>query len=188
MSARKYLAILGLGASLMLASCASPTPYQPLASASSRQGGYYEQQIDPDYWEVTFAGNSLTSRERVETYLLYRAAELTLQQGNDWFGVVTRDVERNVREEATPSAGFYNPWYGYGWRPRWSYYYGGRGWRSWDPYWGDPFFDTREVERYVATSEIEMHRGRAPEGSRRTFDAREVIARLGPSIERPDSG
>ena len=184
MPGRKFLVALSLGAALALASCASPTPYQPISSASSRQGGYSERRIEPDYWQVTFAGNSLTSRETVETYLLYRAAELTLQQGNDWFDVVTRDVEHNVREETTSSFG-YNPWYGYGWRPRWSYFYRPYGWRAWDPYMGDPFFDTRQVERYVATAEVEMHRGRAPDGARRTFDAREVIARLGPAIARP---
>ena len=33
-----------------------------------------------DRWKVSFSGNSLTDRNTVETYLLYRAAELTDQQ------------------------------------------------------------------------------------------------------------
>lgn len=184
---RRLLGVVGLSAAIALASCASPTPYQPISSASRASGGYFEEQIAPDYWQVTFAGNSLTSRETVEGYLLYRAAELTLQQGNDTFEVVTRDVERDVRETIDRGAR-YDPWWGYShWRPRWSYYNRPGGWRSWDPYWGDPFFDTREVERYVASSEIEMYRGRAPREGRRVFDAREVLDRLGPTIRRPDN-
>lgn len=178
-------AAAGLATVLALTGCASPTPYQPIRSASSSQGGYSEVQIAPDYWRVNFRGNSLTSRETVEGYLLYRAAELTLQQGNDWFEVYSRDVEHTVREEPRRASAFYDPWWGYSyWRPRWSYY-NRLGWRSWDPYWGDPFFDTREVERYEASAEIEMHRGSAPREGRRVFDAREVIDRLGPRIERP---
>jgi hypothetical protein len=181
----KLAAAAGLATVLALAGCASPTPYQPIRSASSSQGGYSETQIDRDYWRVNFRGNSLTSRETVEGYLLYRAAELTLQQGNDWFEVYSRDVEHTVRQEPARS-GFYDPWYGYStWRPRWSYYNRPLGWRSWDPYWGDPFFDTREVERYEATAEIAMHRGSPPRDDRRAFNAREVIDRLGPKIERP---
>jgi hypothetical protein len=183
----KLAAAAGLAATLALAGCASPTPYQPIRSASSSQGGYSEIQIDRDYWRVNFRGNTLTSRERVEGYLLYRAAELTLQQGNDWFEVYTRDVERTVRQEPIRGSAFYNPWYGYSyWRPRWNYYNRPYGWRAWDPYWGDPFFDAREVERYEASAEIAMHRGSPPREGRRVFDAREVIDRLGSQIERPD--
>jgi hypothetical protein len=43
--------------------------------SSSR--GYSEQQIENNRFRVQFAGNSLTDRKTVETYLLYRAAELT---------------------------------------------------------------------------------------------------------------
>lgn len=180
----------GLASALALAACSTATPYQPISSTRSTQGGYFEERIAPDYWRVTFAGNSLTSRETVEGYLLYRAAELTLQQGNDWFEVVGRETERNVRDEIRPSP-LYSPWWGYSsWRPRWSYYYRPMGWRSWDPYWGDPFFydefDRRQIERYVASAEIEMHRGRPGSEQRRVFDARDVISRLESQIKRPE--
>lgn len=182
--------VLGLASALALASCSTATPYQPISSAQSAQGGYFEERIAPDYWRVTFAGNSLTSRETVEGYLLYRAAELTLQQGNDWFEVVGRETERNVREEVRSSP-LYSPWWGYSsWRPRWSYYSRPMGWRSWDPYWGDPFFydgyDRRQIERYVASAEIEMRRGKPANDRARVFDARDVIARLEAQIKRPE--
>src|SRR6185369_14641573 len=148
--------------------------------SSSR--GYSESQIEANRWRVTFAGNSLTSRETVEGYLLFRAAELTTQQGYDWFSIEDRHTDKNVRTYVEPDP-FYRPWYGpsYGfWRPSWRYYgapYGG--WRSWDPFWGDPFWadrvDVRTVEKFEANAEIIMHRGPKPATDPRAFDARAVI-------------
>ena len=174
-----------------LAGCATPTPYQPAVSESRYSYGYRDQRLDADNWRVTFAGNSLTSRETVERYLLYRAAELTVQQGFDWFETTDRKTERHSRYYANPdpfySSGFgYH--YGWGWRPHWRYW-GHRGWVGWDPWVGDPFWSSRvdiqEVSRYEATAEIGMGRGPAPEG-RRVFNAREVMTNLGPTIELPE--
>jgi hypothetical protein len=89
----KFFATTALILATGLSACATPTPYAPAAPTRSATNGYSEQRIEPARWRVNFSGNSLTSRETVETYLLYRAAELTLQQGHDWFSVVTRDTE-----------------------------------------------------------------------------------------------
>ena len=184
--ARRVLAGIGMAASLALAGCATPTPYQPISSPHSAQGGYSEHEIAPNYWSVTFAGNSLTSRETVEGYLLYRAAELTQQQGKDWFQIVNRELEHNVTQE--PVGPTYNPWWGYpGWRPYWRYYYPRYGWRAWDPFWDEPFFDTRQVEHFEATAEIEMYSGTPPADARSAFVARDVISHLEPQIKRPQS-
>src|SRR6478609_6036647 len=106
-----------------LAACATATPYQPYMQGQAASGGYSEARIESDRWRVNFAGNSLTSRETVEGYLLYRAAELTVQQGYDWFAIVQRDTDKSVRTYVDPDP-FYSPWYGpYGyWRPSWRYY------------------------------------------------------------------
>lgn len=70
---------------VMLAACSQATPYQPASSGSAIHGGYSQQLIALNHYRVRFHGNSLTSRETVEAYLLYRAAELTIEQGGDWF-------------------------------------------------------------------------------------------------------
>jgi len=185
------LAGLGIAASLSLAACATPTPYQPVSSASRAQGGYSEVRVAADRWRVTFAGNTLTSRDRVEGYLLYRAAELTKEQGYDWFQIVDRETEHRVERRVEPDT-FYHPWYGSAyiyWQPYWRYYGRSYGWRTWYPYWGDPFWanrvDERTIERFEATAEIVMHRGIKPDGNGKTFDARDVLDNLGPKIERP---
>src|SRR5512139_1039024 len=138
--------ILTIG--LMVSACATPTAYQPLDPRDRASGGYSEQRIESNRFRVVFRGNSMTSRETVETYLLYRAAELTLANGYDWFVMADRDTERHSNTYVDRPFGA-GRW-GY-WGPRWSYYGHGFGWRSWDPYWGDPFWgdtlDVRTVER-----------------------------------------
>ena len=37
----------------------------------------------------------MTSRETVETYLLYRAAQLTVERGFDWFEMADRNTEKH---------------------------------------------------------------------------------------------
>lgn len=175
-----------------LAACATATPYQPAPAGTAARGGYgySEYQIDDAHWRITFAGNSLTSRETVEKYLLFRAAELTLERSSDWFEMTDRRTDRKTSYYADPDPFYQSPYwssYGWGWRPYWRYY-GSFGWRGWDPWMNDPFWtnrvDIRQVDRYEASVEVAMGRGAPPQG-RRVFEARQVVANLGPSIVRP---
>lgn len=172
-----------------LAACGTATPYQPNIPGQATSGGYSEMRLEPDRWRVTFTGNTLTSRETVEAYLLFRAAELTTQQGYDWFAIVDRHTEREARTYVEPDP-FYRPWYGYGfWRPHWRYYGHRFGWRTWDPFWGDPFWadrvDVRTVQKFEASAEIVMRRGAKPADDPRAFDARAVTDNLRPRIQYP---
>lgn len=178
---------------LALAGCATvgSTPYQPVSASNPAAGGFTDQKLAEGRYSVTFAGNRLTSRETVESYLLYRAAELTLEQGYDWFAIVDKQMEHRVDREIVPDP-LYDPWfasdYRY-WRPYWRYYVPGTGWRSWYPYNGDPFWasrvQTQTSDRYEASAEIRMGRGAMPSTDLRAFDAHDVIARIGPSVQRP---
>lgn len=188
---RKFMTFAAAAAlSAGLASCATPTPYQPNLKGQSASGGYSEIRVEPNRFRVNFAGNSLTTRETVEGYLLFRAAELTVQNGYDWFAVVDRDTDKQSRTYVEPDP-FYRPWYGsYGfWRPSWRYYGRGYGWRGWDPFWGDPFWadrvDVRTIERYEASAEIVMQKGPKPEADPKAFDARAVIDNLRPRVQYP---
>lgn len=169
---------------LLLTACATATPYQPIGTRGA-SGGYSSQQIEDNRYRVSFAGNQLTSRQRVENYLLYRAAELTVQRGYDGFTIAQRatDQQRTTTVRSDP----FGPGpYGY-WGPSWRYR-GPWGWRSWDPWYGDPFFDrtvdVNTIDRYEATAEIVMFRGTRPNDPR-SFDARQVMQNLGPTIELP---
>jgi hypothetical protein len=158
-----------------LAACETATTYQPLQSGSQASGGYSETRIEDNRWRVSFKGNDETPRNVVETDLLYRAAELTLAQGYDWFEAAQRHTDTHTSAYATD----YGPGWGWGW-----------GWGRWGP-WGqfwdnDVSFDTEQ--RYDATVEIVLNHGAKPADDPHAFDARQVVANLGPKIVRPGQG
>lgn len=178
--------ILVSAAALALAGCTTATPYQPAGQNRAAAGGYTDEQLEQNRFRVTFSGNSTTSRDTVERYLLYRAAELTRQRGYDWFVMADRNTEK--RSNTYVDRPFGAGPYGY-WGPAWRYYGRGFGWRSWDPFWGDPFWDrgidVRTLDRYEAIAEIVTGRGPKPADNLRAFSAADVLANLGPNILRP---
>ena len=184
----KAIAMAGLlVATTALTACATATPYQPNVPGQSVSGGFSESRLETDRFRVTFAGNSLTSRDTVERYLLYRAAEITVSEGFDWFALADRSTDRKARTYVDPTPSPFGS-YGY-WRPSWRFYGAAWGWRRWDPWYDDPFWadrmDVRTVERFEASAEILLGKGSKPSGDPRAFDARDVMANLGPTIQRP---
>ena len=173
--------LLVAAAALTLGACATATPYAP-AGFNGQRGGYAEQRLETDRYRVSFSGNSVTSREQVGMSLLLRAAELTTENGFDWFSTTNRATDRDTRYQTVGDPFFDRYRY---WGPSWRYY-GRRGWSLWgDPFWGRADFDVRQVDRYEATAEIVMGRGAKPAGDANAFDAREVIANIGDRITRP---
>ena len=171
-------AVLVLGGAL--SACETATPYQPLEHGAHVSGGFTDQKIDGDHFQVSFAGNSLTSRSTVESYLLYRAAEITIAQGYDWFETVGRHTHADSETFVEPYGGY---GFGYGYfRPYWLVYGPGYGWGPWGP-WGAGY-DVQKVQRFEASTEIALHHGAKPAGVTRGLDAREVLANLGPKIQR----
>lgn len=177
------LASMALGlAAASLSGCATPTPYQPLNPRNALAGGYSDARLDSNHWRVSFAGNSVTSRETVERYLLYHAADLTVGQGFDWF-------QETDKQTAVAGDVYADPYYGWGWRPYWRFhraaFYGGFG--TWGPGWGYGYGPwgpccADEFDRFEVSAEIMMGRGPKPP---QALDAREVMANLGPGVVRP---
>ena len=161
------------GAAALLAACATQTPYGPRDEYGY---GFSETRIESDRYRVSFSGNSLTDRETVETYLLYRAAELTMQNGYDWFEIVDRDIDRERQRRR--SAGYAgSPFY-------YSYFHPYYGWiPAYDPFWSTRDY-YRESTRYQASAELKMGSGEKPD-SPRAYSAREVQINLAASIQTP---
>jgi hypothetical protein len=167
--------MLMLAALALLSACATATPYQ---AGAERQYGFQEQRIEANRVRITFRGNSVTDRDTVETYLLYRAAELTLAEGKDHFIVASRDTEEHTRLQGI---GATHPRFAF----EYLYYSPRRGWRPWyDPFWDDPM-SYREVTRYEAIAEIAMFAGPKPAADANAFDAREVQTNLQARVVRP---
>lgn len=170
--------ILILAGMSVLAACATPTPYQ---AAAGSQRGFQETQIEANRFRVSFSGNSLTDRETVETYILYRAAELTLEQGFDHFILAQRatDVDSRIVRSAP------DPFYRSGFGLYYNYFHPRAGWHgAGDPFWNDTNY--REITRYEASAEIVLAHGPKPDDAN-AFDARDVVANLGPRIQRPEA-
>lgn len=154
------------------AGCAyGPTPYQ----AGDRQG-FSDVRLEADRYRVAFRGNSVTDRETVELYLLFRAAELTIESGFDSFSIVERATDRESR--ISPMSSSFEARYSF------VYFHPRFGWvAAYDPLWSS--VSTDQVTRFEATAEIVMTAG--PKGSNvNSFDARDVIKNLADRIIRPD--
>ena len=169
-------ALVGAGA-LALTACASTTSYGP---AAQNGYGYSEQKIEEDRYRITFRGNSLTDRETVETYLLYRASEITLANGYDHFLVVEDDTEKTTTYSGTVTDPF-GPRFGYAPFPYYAYGYG----------WGGRFgavqdVDVRPRDRYTAIAYVKLGRGEKPADVTNAYDARQVSENLGPLVVRAE--
>lgn len=98
MSQRKGLGRLTLAAALavVISGCASlQTGYHEM----SFTGGVKNFALSPDTYAVYAEGNALTPYKLVEKYLLYHAAEVTLDRGYDNFTV----VELGGRKQPVPA-------------------------------------------------------------------------------------
>ena len=75
--------LLMIPALALLAGCATgPKPYQPAGGPSSY--GWSEQAIETGRYRVSYQAET---QEQAREYALLRAAELTLQSGEEWFRV-----------------------------------------------------------------------------------------------------
>ena len=157
-SGRSLLMAAVASGALLVAGCATETTYRPATGTGFNRTGFTERQVEANRFLVTFAGNSVTDRDTVERYLLFRAAELTLQNGFDYFVMVDRETDRQARTYSTGTG------------------FGG----------GFNDFDVRTVDRYEASAEIVMRKGTPPRDEVRAFNARDVTERLGPTIVLPD--
>lgn len=79
---------------LLLVGCA--TPYESQKSFWNGQTGFSQTRLGPDKWQLEFVGNDLVDRETARKYVLKRAGELALAEGNSWLKVdeltITRDA------------------------------------------------------------------------------------------------
>ena len=193
--ARKLMLATAASGALLLGACVSETTYRPATGQGFSRTGFSDSQVEQNRFLVSFAGNSSTPRDTVERYLLFRAAEITLQQGGDYFLMVDRDTDLQSR---TYTTGGFNSGLGYGgfggyWGPSWRYYGGGFGYGrgfGWSPWYGGGFgafndFDVQTVQRYEASAEIVVGRGPTPRNNLRAFNARQVVDRIGPTVVMP---
>ncbi len=82
MTALKSAAMLTL--IFILLSCA--TPYKRAGFGDDGwMGGFISTRIDANTYIISFRGNSSTSYQLAQNYVMYRAAEITINAGYDYF-------------------------------------------------------------------------------------------------------
>jgi hypothetical protein len=135
--------------------------------------GYSDQKIEENRYRVSYNGNASTSRAMVENYLLYRMAEITLEQDYDYFKVIDADTDchteyKTIGDEpcthANVNASMF-PYCGFG-------------------YVCNPSQTIRETKRYEAVASMTLHNGDKPSDDPYAFSAQAVQENLRDQIER----
>lgn len=161
---RPLLALLGIW---WLAACAGPTPYQ--AAVLPDDFGYREQRLGDNRFRVSFVGNQFTSAETVDSYLLYRAAELCRDLGYDYFLITARQLAPAVDRGGIgvyPSVGYYGG-------------FGGDGLGVGIGIGGGSF---QSLGYYRGMADILMGRGRPPADGRNAYEAQDILKYLAPVV------
>lgn len=159
-----------LAAALVLTACGGPTPYKPADPADGY--GYSDQALEKNRYRVSFSGNADTPRETVQNYLLYRAAELTLATGNDYFIEARQETEKSTQYvgDAVGVGSFGSPFC-----------------RGFGCGFGISTTTSRPIDRYEAYAIIVTGSGPKPDDLN-AYDAREVKNTLETRIVRqPDA-
>jgi hypothetical protein len=153
----RTLLLLAVAAAGLASACASTTstPYQ--AASAKNPYGYTEQQLENNRMRLTFNGNSETELTTVKKYVLFRAAETTLQRGYDYFVFVDRGFESEAEYRVSGPV-----------RPR----------------FGGGEFEQSGAS-YEAMADVTMFKGAKPSLLPNAYDAREVKANLEAGILRP---
>jgi hypothetical protein len=87
-----------------LAACATaPPPYQ--AAATPTAVGYSETQIENNRYFVTYRAAGAADAQVLQDYALLRAADLTLQNGREWFWVDRRTLDDQNARRSGPRFG-----------------------------------------------------------------------------------
>jgi hypothetical protein len=193
---RPYILSLVFVALAGVSACATSGPsYTPYQAAVPGKFGFSEQRIETARYRISFEGNSRTTRQRVEDSLLLRAANVTLENGYDWFQVVNRATDPKTYEVRTPSIAS-------SWGGGFGYHSGFATYRTWSPRHGwiiyrDPFGfggfndsfggrdEVREVTRFQASAEIILGKGPKPADRGDAFDARDVSSNLTARVTQP---
>lgn len=156
------LILMGLCCAL-LSACASGPAYRPAAQPDDF--GYRDTMLTSDRFRVSFAGDYGTARESVETFALYRAADVALAHGASRFRINARETS----PVTSTTGGGPNTSIGYG------YGY---------PFWGTSIgYSTGGYSRtrYEAVLEIQIGPD-IPEQGPEIYDAAELKRNLAASV------
>lgn len=169
-------ALVAMGAGLPLASvaqapapAANPAPAAELPMVPAAKAGVFSlKTVNPTRFTLTVTGKTFTSREAIEKYLAYRAAEHTLAQNGTWFTLVEGRMKGDagpdpVNSDPARAGKRYSFRMAY-WRPVWRYKTAdAAAWSGWSPFSGAPFFadgkDPKTISDFEVSADIMVRKG-----------------------------
>jgi hypothetical protein len=92
-----------IAAAALLAACATAPVY--VAAPAPNKAGYTHTQVESNRFFVTYRAPGGGDARLVEDFALLRAAELTLEQGADWFVVDRRSTDAADASASGPRVG-----------------------------------------------------------------------------------
>lgn len=192
------IAALGgiLGTTLHDAS-AQPSPAAPAAASQGPMvkpagpGVFTLHKLSATRFQLTVAGHAFTTREAIEKYLAFRAAQLTQDQGNQWFSFVEHRTKGDKvpvpkRDSDGPSYSFRLEFF----RPVWRYKTkAAPAWKNWSPFSGTAFWangiDPKTISDFTLTADIRLHKGQVQGDDPLAFDAGALSDYLINQVEPP---
>ncbi len=165
--------VLLAAALLALPACATtPPPYA--AATSGASAGYSETQIESNRYFVTYRAPNSADVALLQDYVLLRAADLTLENGREWFWVDRRSVDETDTSSRGPSVGI-----GVGGGS-----YGGRSGGSVGVGLSFPIGSRTGQAARAATFEIRFGEGPKPDDAN-AYDARATATNLRARVSQP---
>jgi hypothetical protein len=126
---------------------------------------------------LVVAGHKFTSRDEIEKYLAYRAAEQTLADKGTWFTFTEARAKGDTvpAPKRDPKGGHY-AFRMENWKPVWRYKMkGDTAWKTWSPFQGVAFFadgkDPKTVTDFEVTADIVVHNGVSDDLNPLAFEA-----------------
>lgn len=178
---------------------AQPAPVQQASAsvpdrapevAPAKPGVFAQQKRGGTRYHLLVKGHAFTSRDAIEKYLLYRAAELTLEQHDSWFTLVEARAKGDTAppSKRDPEGLRYSFRMAY-WRPVWRYKLtGAAGWQGWSPFSSAAFptSDPKTVADYEVSADIVLHKGIMDDADPLAFEAGAVSDLLVNQVSPPE--
>ena len=152
----------GVQASAALAP-AAPVPAAPMVPPA-KPGVFMATKKGATGYHLVVAAHKFTSRDDVEKYLAWRAADLALSDNGSWFTFTQIRTKADTvpapkRDPGAPRHSFQMA----NFQPVWRYKVKGADWKSWSPYTGAAFFadgiKVEDITEFEASADIVVRKG-----------------------------
>lgn len=199
------LALAALCASAGISLAADPptpasTPAKPAPAQASadnlpmvppaKPGVFTATKKGADRYHLVVAGHKFSTRNDIEKYLAWRAADLTMEQKASWFTFVeTRAKTDTAPVSKRDPAGLRYSFRMEYFRPVWRYKTkASPAWKSWSPFAGAAFItdDPKSITDFEVSADIVLHKGQMDDANPLAFEAGAVSDLLINQVSPPE--